>query len=130
MTIKGSVVDPYHLDADADRKKLIRIRIGKNLYGSASEKTDPDTDPRIRIGKKRIRIQLSVKDFCEFYFSCYVFPSLYFRFLKKLLYSINLIKIAKKKTHFLSSLFWLLFMLPGSVFSVTMRIRIRIHNTG
>ena len=45
----------------------------------------------------RIRIQLLVKDFCEFYFPCYVFPSLYFRFLKRLLlYIINLIKNCKK----------------------------------
>ena len=36
--------------------------------------------------KNRIRIQLLVNDFCEFYFPCYVLPSLYFRFLKRVIY--------------------------------------------
>ena len=80
----------------------IRIR------GSASEKkwsgsADPhrkktDPDPRICIGKKRIRIQLLVNDFCEFYFPFYVFTSFYFHFLNRLiLYIINLINNYKKR---------------------------------
>ena len=80
----SSVVNPHHVDADPDPDPWINI----GWYGS-------DPDPRIRIGKKliRIRIQLLVNDFCEFYFPCYVFPSLYFRFLKRLLlYIINLIR--------------------------------------
>ena len=53
-------MDPHHVDADPDPDPH-------------REKTDPDPDPAL------------VNDFCEFYFPCYVFPSLYFRFLKRLL---------------------------------------------
>ena len=86
-----------------DPHRLIQIRI--RILGSASVDTDLDPDQRIRIEKKRIRIwiQLLVNDF-EFYFPCYVFPSLYFR-----------LKNFKNQKILLPPLFSLLFMLPGSV---------------
>ena len=98
-----SVVDPHHVDADPDS--------------------------RIRIGKKWIRIwiQLLVNDFCEFYFPCFVFPSLYFLFFKEVIMIYNKSNNIFLKTNFLSILFWLLFMLPGSVFSIMMPIRIQIR---
>ena len=64
-------MDPHHVDADPDPDPQ-------------REKTDPD--PAL------------ANDFCEYYFPCYVFPSLYFRFLKRLLlYIINIIKIVKNQ---------------------------------
>ena len=53
--VNCSVVDPHHVDADPETGSL---------------------DPhwliliRIRIREKRIRIQLLVNDFCEYYFPC------------------------------------------------------------
>ena len=83
------------------------------------------------LGKRiRIRIQLLVYVFCEFYSPCWVsFPKFIFPFFK--FYNLKLYtyyksnkKLSKKLV--LSPLFWLPLILPGSVFSVTMRIWIRI----
>ena len=58
-------------------------------------------DPWIRIGKKRIRIriQLLVNDFCEFYFPCYFFPSLYFLFFLEVIIYYK----SNKNTYFMFS---------------------------
>ena len=115
---------PKEDDVEPDLPEWIQVNIinqliqccGVWILGSASVYTDPD--PRIRIGKKRVRIWIQLWWTIS---GSFISPVTFFLvynsvFLKRLLlYIINLIKKIKKKTIFCPLYFGCSALLPESV---------------